>query len=183
MPRWRSVGRGAEPAVIATDTLAAASTSTRWKWISYAYGALVVVGFGYFLFDIPIQVSDSYNNLVEAAGGTLGSLVWGQFHAKSFLRPLLWAHIRIVYDLSGGHYFEWFRGWHVTQVALLTVIFLRLVRPQRLVDAAAVPVGLAALVGIHTFAGTVREAFPINAYMTILLCCYFAADLALGAPR
>jgi hypothetical protein len=29
----------------------------------------------------------------------------------------------------------------------------------------------------------VREAFPINAYMTILICCFLAADLALGAPR
>jgi hypothetical protein len=57
------------------------------------------------------------------------------------------------------------------------------VRPERLSDAAAVPIGLAALVGIHTFAGTIREAFPINAYMTILLCCALAADLALGSPR
>ena len=44
--------------------------------------------------------------------------------------------------------------------------------------AAAVPLGLAALLGIHTFAGTVREAFPINTFMTILICCFAAADLA-----
>src|SRR5262245_46880950 len=96
-----------------------AEGTTRWTWISYGYATLVVIGIGYFLFDLPVQVSDSYNNLVQAAGGTLGSLVYDQFHARAFLRPLLWAHIRVVYDLSNGHYFEWFRGWHVGQVALL----------------------------------------------------------------
>src|SRR6185436_20003080 len=51
-----------------------------------------------------------------------------------------------------------------------------------LTAAAAVPLGLAALVGGHTFAGTVTEAFPINHFMTILICCLVAADLVLG-PR
>jgi len=161
----------------------AASSPGQWTWLSYAYAALVVFGMGYFLLDLPIQVTDSYGNLVQAADGTLGSLVYEQFRTRAFLRPLLWAHIRVVYDVSGGHYYEWFRGWHVGQFAVLTILFLRLVRPRTPAAAAAVPLGLAALIGIHTFAGTVREAFPINTFMTILVCCYLAADLALGAPR
>lgn len=155
----------------------------RWTWLSYAYAALVVVCVGYLLLDIPIQVSDSYGNLVQAAQGTLGSLVSDQFQTRGFLRPFLWAHIRIVYDLSGGNYYAWFRGWHVAQVAVLTILFLRLVRPRTAPAAAAVAVGLAALIGIHTFEGTILEAFPINAYMTILICCLVAADLALGRPH
>jgi hypothetical protein len=155
----------------------------RWTWLSYAYAALVVAGVGYLLLDIPIQVSDSYGNLVQASHGTLGSVVYDQFRAKGFLRPFLWAHIRIVYDLSGGNYYAWFRGWHVGQVVVLTILFLRLVRPRTAAAAAAVVIGLAVLIGIHTFAGTIVEAFPINAYMTILICCYLAADLALGRPH
>jgi hypothetical protein len=168
---------------VTIEAPAVPAPANRWLMLSYAYAALVVCGLGYFLIDLPIQVTDSYGNLVQAAGGTLGSLVAGQFRGRGFLRPFLWAHIRVLYDVSGGHYFEWFRGWHIAQIALLVLFFLRLVRPERLFDAAAVPIGLAALVGIHTFAGTIREAFPINAYMTILLCCAIAADLALGAPR
>ena len=155
----------------------------RWTWLSYAYATLVVAGVSYLLLDIPIQVSDSYNNLVQASHGTLGSLVYDQFKTHGFLRPFLWAHIRIVYDLSGGNYYGWFRGWHVGQVAVLTILFLRLVRPRTAAAAAAIVIGLAALIGIHTFAGTILEAFPINAYMTILMCCYLAADLALGRPH
>src|SRR6185312_13718640 len=84
------------------------------------------------------------------------------------------------FDASRGNYFEWFRGWHVGQIALLTLLYVRLVRPSTWSGAAAVPVGLAALIGMHTFAGTVREAFPINTFMTILICAFAAADLALG---
>ena len=155
---------------------------TRWTWLSYAYATLVVVGVSYLLLDIPIQVSDSYGNLLAASGRALGALVYDQFHARGFLRPFLWAHIRIVYDLSGGDYYTWFRGWHVGQVAVLTILFLRLVKPRTATAFAGVAIGLAALIGIHTFEGTILEAFPINAYMTILICCYLAADLALGRP-
>jgi hypothetical protein len=159
------------------------NSPNRWTWLSYAYAMLVVAGISYLLFDIPIQVSDSYGNLVAASGRTMGSLVYEQFHGRGFLRPFLWAHIRFVYDLSGGNYYMWFRGWHVGQVALLTLLFVRLVKPRTAAAAAAVTTGLAALIGLHTFAGTILEAFPINAYMTILICCYSAADLALSPPR
>jgi len=152
-------------------------------WLSYGYAALVVVGVGYFLVDLPVQVTDSYGNLVKAAQGTLGSLVYNELYQRAYLRPLLWGQLRMLYDLSGGNYFEWFRGWHVGQVALLVVLFLRLVRPRSLSGAAAVSLGLAALIGMHTFAGTVREAFPLNMFMTILICSFAAADLALGPPR
>ena len=152
--------------------------------LAWTYAALVVVVFGYFLVDLPVQVTDSYGNLVQVASEpSLTALVSKQFHAQSYLRPLLWANIRVVLDLSQGHYFEWFRGWHVAQIALLVVLFVRLLRPATIAGAAVVPLGLAALVGMHTFDGTVREAFPINTFLTIVLCCFLAADLALGEPR
>jgi len=150
----------------------------------WAYAALVAIVFAYFLVDLPVQVSDSYGNLVQAASEpSVGSLVTKQFWSRSYLRPLLWGNIRVVLDLSNGHYFEWFRGWHVAQVAVLIVFFVRLVRPRTLAAAAVLPLGLAALIGMHTFDGTVREAFPINTFLTIVLCCLAAADLALGEPR
>jgi hypothetical protein len=156
---------------------------SRWTWLSWVYGALVAGAVVYGLVGIPIQVSDSYGNLVDVTHGSLWSILNAQFHQRAYLRPFLWANLRIVYDLSNGAYFEWFRGWHAAQVALLVALFLRLVRPRTVSDAAAVPLGLAALIGIHTFGGTVREAFPINTFMTILLCTFAAADLALGPPR
>ena len=155
----------------------------RWSVAAGVYAALVVAVLAYFLLRLPVQLSDSYGNLVQASQGTLWSLLEQQFRARAFLRPFLWGLIRVVFDLSGGHYYEWFRGWHVCQVAVLAILFLRLVRPVTPAGAAVVPLGLAVLLGVHTFTGTVVEAFPINTFMTILLCMLAAADIAMGPPR
>ena len=155
----------------------------RWRWLSCVYAALVAAGVSYFLWDVPVQVSDSYGNIITASQGTLRSLISSEFHQRAYLRPFLWGVIRVVLDLSRGHYFEWFRGWHIAQVCVLIALFLRLVRPTTWSGAAAVPIGLAALIGMHTFAGTVQEAFPINTFMTVLICAFAAADLALSPHK
>jgi len=161
----------------------AAPDAARWRWLSYGYALLVAIGVAYFLLDLPIQVTDCYGNMVKAAKGTLAELVSGEFHQQSYLRPIGWAQLRVLLDVSGGRYFEWFRGWHVAQIVVLFVLFLRLIRPRSLAGAAVVPLGLAALIGIHTFAGTVRESFPVNMFLMVLICSFAAADLALGPPR
>jgi len=160
-----------------------ASPRDRSTRLSYLYGALVLTGVGYFLLDLPVQVTDSYGNMAQAEQGTLWDLTYRQFFQQAYLRPLLWGHIRVLLDLAGSSYFWIFRGWHVAQVALLIALFLSIVRPRGAAAAAAVPVGLGALIGMHTFAGTIREAFPVNTFMTILLCCYGAMAIALGPPR
>jgi hypothetical protein len=150
--------------------------------LAMAYAGLVVFGVGYALLGVPVQLSDSLGNMAKAQGVSLGELVYGEFFQASFLRPFLWAHLKVLLMLSGGDYFTWFRWWHVLQVAVLTWLYLRIVRPVTPAGAAAVPLGLAALVGSQTFEGTVNEAFPVNTFMTILLCVYAAAALALGPP-
>jgi hypothetical protein len=153
-------------------------------WISYAYGLLVAAVLGYFLLGLVIQVSDSFGNLLALQAPTFGELVSGQFSQRGYLRPLLWAQLKIVYELSGGEYFLWFRGIHVAQVLALIVLYLHLVRPRTALDAALVPLSLAVLVGAHTFAPLVREAFPINGFLTIAIGCLAAAALALrDEPR
>lgn len=151
-------------------------------WVSYGYAAAVALGLAHLLLGIPIQLSDSYGNML-ALETSWRDLLVGQFTQRAFLRPFLWAELKLIYDLAAGSYFEWFRGTHVVQVALLLVGFVCLVRPRSWRDAALVPLGLAALVGVHTFAGAVVEAFPINTFLTILLCCIAAAIISLSAYR
>ena len=150
-----------------------------WTWISYAYGLLVAGVLGYFLFGLVIQVSDSFGNLLALQAPSLGELVSAQFSQRGYLRPLLWAQLKIVYELSDGNYFLWFRGIHVAQALLLIGLYLHLVRAKTAVDAALVPLSLAVLVGAHTFVPLVREAFPINGFLTIAICCLAAAAIAL----
>jgi hypothetical protein len=168
---------------LSTAAVAASPRATPWTAVSYAYGALVTLGLGYCLLGMPIQLTDSFGNMVSTGQQSFWDLVYNQFYARSYLRPFLWGNLWIVQALSGGRYFEWFRGYHVAQIALVVMLFIRLLRPRTALDAAAVPIGLAALVGIHTFTGNVVEAFPINTFLTILVCCLLAADLALAERR
>ncbi|MEQ1909749.1 MAG: hypothetical protein ABMA15_13055 [Vicinamibacterales bacterium] len=84
---------------------------------------------------------------------------------------------------ADGHYYAWFRSLQALQVVVLVILFVRMLRIDGSADRAALPVALAVLVGLHTFAGTVSEGFPINTFLTILLCCTAAATLGQARPR
>ena len=165
------------------ETTIPAVESRRWTVLAWAYGVLVAAVLGYFLLGLTIQLSDSFGNLLALQRPTLRELLEAQFYQRGYLRPLLWAQLKIVFDLSDGQYYWWYRGIHVAQVFVLVGLCVALMRPKTAVDAALVPLALAVLVGVHTFAPTVREAFPINTFLTIMLCCAAVACLAFAAWR
>jgi hypothetical protein len=137
---------------------------------------------GSFLLGLPVQVSDSFGNMLKLSS-SWSDLFYSEFTQHAYMRPMMWAHLKAVYDLSAGHYFAWFRGAHVVQVVTLVLLYLALVRPRSWRDVAILPFGLAVLFGMHTFTGTVREAFPLNTFMTILICSFAAAVVALAPYR
>jgi hypothetical protein len=138
----------------------------------------------YFLFSLTIQVSDSFGNLLEVQHASMSYVMLHQGIARGYIRPLLWGQIRLVYELAHGHYYLWFRSVHVAQVCVLILLCVRLMRPRTLTDAALIPGALAVLVGSHTFLPAVVEAFPINSFLTVMVLCVAAANVALEAsPR
>jgi hypothetical protein len=149
---------------------------------AYGIGTLVTLGLALALLAIPIQVSDSFGNMLKLYT-PWGPFIVQEFTQPSYLRPLLWVQLKAVHDLSAGHYYAWFRGVHVFQVVLLVALFLHLARPRTWRDTAAATLGLAVLVGHHSFTGTVTEAFPINTFLTVSICCFAAAALSLGPLR
>jgi hypothetical protein len=157
--------------------------SNRWTWLGFGYGLLVSAVLGYFLLGIPVQLTDSLANLLNIQGATLGQVLHDELWQAAYLRPLLWGEMKIVFDASGGSYFAWFRGVHVAQVVALALLFVALVRPRRAIDCACLALGFAVLIGLHTFSGTIEEAFPINTFLTILICCFAAAAIALTKHR
>jgi hypothetical protein len=157
--------------------------SRLYVWSGYAYALAVTAVLAYFLLDLPIQVSDSFGNMLKLLGVSLGELVYNEFWQRAYLRPFLWGELKVVFDLADGNYSAWYRWVHVAQVGVLAVLFVRLVRPRAALDMACLPLGLAALVGVHTFAGTVAEAFPINTFLTVLVLAFAAAAVVTGPRR
>ena len=152
------------------------------RWVACAYAAIVAFSLAHFLLGLPIQISDSFGNMLKL-DTPWRTLLEEELRQRAFLRPFLWAELKVVYDLSGGNYTAWFRGVHAAQAAALVALFVAILRPVTWRDAAVLPLGLAALVGTHTFVGTMREAFPVNTYLTILLFVFAATWLALGTYR
>jgi hypothetical protein len=166
----------------APDSLheAPSAGTTGWTIASYAYALAAVSGIAYCVWGIPVQLSDSLGNMLQVQEVSLLRVVQDQLGARAYLRPLLWAQIKIVFDASAGHYFLAFKTVHTLQLVALALLFVRPLRIRTAEDFWPLPIAMAVLVGLHTFAGTVREAFPINSFLTVIICCLAAVNLAMS---
>lgn len=133
---------------------------------------------GTFLLAIPVQLSDSFTEFISVHAHPLSEVIGAEFYNGTYFRPFRRALIKIVYDLSGGHYYAAFRGFQALQVLVLLLLIVRMLRVRSAAALVSLPLGLAILVGIHTFAGAVVEGLPVNHFLTILICCAAAVNLA-----
>lgn len=163
-------------------TISSRSTTRLCAALAVVYAGLVTWTLAYFITRIPLQLSDGASNMFSVADISPGELFLAKASSGGFFRPLMWPPYRIVMDLSHGAYFAWFKGIQVLQVFVLLLVFVRWLRVKTPIDLVALPFAIAVLIGWHTFAGTVRELFPINHFLSIAICCLAAAALA-AEPR
>jgi hypothetical protein len=150
---------------------------------AYMVAGILALWFAYDLMRKPIQVSDSLQELIDVQQSPS---LWATFVAHSprgpFLRPLKQVQTKLLFDLAGGHYWLFFRGFHALSIAAALLLFTRALRVQAWPDAAAAIFALTVLTGLHTFRGLVREAFPINLYLESVLGCLIVLNLAQSRP-
>ena len=152
-----------------------------WRRLAYGYVALVAIGVGYFLFRMPFQLRDNLGLILDAQQLSFWDIVTEVDHG--YVRPLLGGLVKIVFELSAGHYFVAYKAVHAAQVGLLLLLFVRLLDVRSSRDFAVSTLATTVLVGIHTFNGTISEGFPINTFMTILVSCVAAVNLSMSRPR
>jgi len=150
----------------------------RYQRVAYGYAAAVALLMAAFLLAIPVQLSDSFTEFISVHGRSLSQVIAAEFYNGTYFRPFRRALIKIVYELSGGHYYAAFRGFQALQVFALLLLFARMLRVRSRAALAAVPLGIATVVGIHTFAGAVVEGLPVNHFLTILIGCAAAVNIA-----
>ena len=97
------------------------------------------------------------------------------------MRPLLWAQIKLAYEAARRETLV-FKAIHVAQLLLLAFLALRLMPVRSRPELAAAVLATLVLFGLHTFDGLVREAFPINSFLTVALCVLAVIALADGEP-
>jgi len=146
--------------------------------LAAAYVALVTLTLAFYVTRIPIQLSDGASNMISVVDQSAVEIFFDKTSNEAYFRPLMWPPYKMVMDLSGGAYFGWFKGLHVVQLLVLLLLLVRWLRIRDGADLAVLPFAVAVLVGGHTFAGTLREAFPINHFLSIAICVLGAATVS-----
>lgn len=152
----------------------------RPRTIAYGLACVAALALACDLLWMPIQVTDSLGEILDAQQSPSA---WASFidHVRSpaYLRPLRIAQIKVLFDASGGeHYWAVFRGFHALLIIAAVLLFVRALRVSTAIDLSAAAFALVVLVGLHTFRGTVQEAFPINHFLEIAVCCLLTLNLA-----
>lgn len=144
--------------------------------------AVLAAAIAYDLWRMPVQVSDSLNEMLDAqASPSIATSFGNAIGTTSYLRPLRIAQIKALFDLASGQYYHLvYRGFHALLIVLLIWLFVRALPIESPLDAAAAAVALTVLTGLHTFLGFLREAFPINHFLEIAVLVMVAVNLPLS---
>jgi len=160
-------------------------SSRRAVW---ALAAVLAAAMAYDLWRMPVQVSDSLAEILDAqASPSIAASFGNAIGTTSYLRPLRIAQIKALFDLAGGRsYHLVYRGFHALLIILLIWLFVRALPIESPLDAAAAALALMVLTGLHTTLAFLREAFPINHFLEIAVLVLLALNLTLsngGVPR
>src|SRR5688572_21190224 len=163
-----------------TDTRALVLPGFTPRRVAYLVAAIAGASFGYDLMRMPIQVSDSLFEILDAQRS---SSAWesftGSLGTSAYLRPLRIAEIKLLFDLAQDRdYWLVYRGFHALLLTAALILFVRALDVRTWRDTAAATFALTVFTGLNTFRGTVREAFPINHFLIIVVLALLALNLA-----
>ena len=88
-------------------------TGNEWSARLLCLSLLLGVAIAFDLLRVPIQVSDSLAEIVEAQSSPSPVASFANtLQGTAYLRPLRIAQIKVLFDLAGGHYWLAYRGYH-----------------------------------------------------------------------
>jgi hypothetical protein len=164
--------------------MAVLRSMTRPRAAMYLVTAVFALSFAYDLMRMPIQRADALQDMLDVQ---TSSSVFETFKANlggsgstggsSLLRPLKFVQIKALFELAGSHYWLVFRGFHAALMVTALLLFVRALAVRTWTEFSAATFALTMFTGLHTFVGTVREAFPINHTLEIVVCCLIALNL------
>ncbi len=154
-----------------------------WAAGFWLLAMIMAAAVSYSVVRIPLQVTDALIPILKAqATPSVAVATVGSFKNPGYLRPLRIGQIQVLYELARGrHYFTVFKAFHVALVAAAFALFAAILQVRSRTDFFAGAFALTVFTGIHTFLGTVWEAYPFNHFLEIGVCCL--ATLALAQSR
>src|SRR5258705_5806368 len=150
-----------------------------WRAIASIVTAIMAATVCYDVRRIPVQVTDGLITMLDAqrTSSVVGAFSNGAT-AAGYVRPLRAAQIQALFELSNGHYLFAYKGFQAATVAVVFALFLLVLKVDSLQRVAALLFALTVLTGLHTFRGTVWEAYPVNHSLEIVAFCLLALVLS-----
>jgi hypothetical protein len=166
-------------AVILTDAPKIPAGARTWRLAAWGLTAIVTLSVCYSLVRIPLQVHDSLIPILDAQKhGSVSAALTSSLRSRAYLRPFRMVQIQVLFELSRGHYFVAYKGFHVVLLMALFALVVAALRIRTAVDFLVFSFALTVLTGMHTFLGMVWEAYPINHFLEIAVFCMLALVLA-----
>lgn len=154
-------------------------SALRARALAWMLAGIFAAGVCASLLTIPIQVTDSLIPLLQAQSApSVAEAVAASADSAAYLRPLRIAQIQLLFNASRGDYFTAFKTFHVALVLACLLCFVAAARVRTAGDVWAFACALTVLTGLHTFLGTVWEAYPINHFLEVVVLCLFVYVLA-----
>jgi hypothetical protein len=146
---------------------------------AYACAAILASSVSYGLLRMPLQVHDSLDEII-AAQQSPG--VWASFTSTigetTYFRPLRVAETKLLFDLSGGRYFAAYKTFHIALLVAAFALFVGALRIETGVDLAAALFALTVFTGLHTSLGLVKEGYPVNHFLQVVVLVLVAVRLS-----
>jgi hypothetical protein len=154
-----------------------------WSVRAYLAVGLLLLTVGYVLFQVPFGVSDNFTIiLMFFRSPSVAKMFASNLNLQGFMRPMMWAASKVVFDLSAGHIFETYRALHVVMVGTILFGTIRLARVRSPLTFGLALLSVAAAIGFGPFHEAVRET-ELNTKLLITTLCFCAVLLADSRPR
>jgi hypothetical protein len=145
----------------------------------YACAAILAAALSYDLLRMPLQVNDSLDEIIEVRqlSGVVASFT-ATIGESAYFRPLRFAEDKVLMEASGGHYFAAFKTLHIALLISAFALFVAALPVATGIDCAAALFALVVFAGLHTFLGLVKEGYPINHFLQVVVLTLVAFHLA-----
>ncbi len=153
-----------------------------WRRLAYLAGAVLSSSIAYCVFHLPFEVSDNLGNLLQLTDTSAAGIFAATLRLQGFLRPMMWTTTKILFDLSGGHYFLAYRSFHVLMVFVLMLAFVRLMRVDSALTFGVALLSMSAVMGAPTFHELMNET-ELNVKLSIVAMCLCVFNLSASEPR
>jgi hypothetical protein len=149
-----------------------------------AFALAVALAHG--VYQIPIQVSDSLEVIVEAEAAPSTTDLLRKYGAAGTLRPMRYLQARVLVAAARrgtASFHAWFRGIHALLTVALILLFAAAARVRSWSDVAALGFALTVLTGLHTFRPMLRESFPVNHFLEVAAIVLLVVVISQRRPR